>query len=107
MTSRKIRIETVYNVGPKFCIYLSIYLTPEQQRFIANSLHNYFPIHSQIPGLPEAHAIQVPPELLGPAGPWALTRSLPNRIRCTTAANLKRGLESIVAGYQVARGPDF
>ena len=27
------------------------------------------PIHSQIPGFPEAHAIEVPPELLSPSGP--------------------------------------
>ena len=44
-----------------------------------------FPIHYQIPGFTEAHAIQISPELLGPAGPWAPTRSLPTRITCASA----------------------
>ena len=49
--------------------FILFYLSHAGAAKARSELPPSFPIHSQIPGLPEAHAIQVSPELLGPAGP--------------------------------------
>ena len=56
-------------------IYLSHTLAAKASR----ELPPLFPIHSQIPSFPEAHAVEVPTELLSPGSPGPTTGAFPTR----------------------------
>ena len=76
---------------------MSIYLMPEQQK-ARRELPPLFPIHSQMSSLPEAHAIEVPTELLGPGSPGAIAGVFPIQPRRATTASPYCGPKRVVGG---------
>ena len=76
-------------------IYLSIYLTPEQQRLVANSLHFFLSIARY-----QASQRPVPSRsiLLGPGSPGATAGAFLTRPRCSTTASPYCGPKRVVGG---------
>ena len=63
------------------CSYTCIYLSRALEANSNSEIPPFVVIHSKISSLPEAHTIEVPPQLLGPGDPETSTGSLPTRIR--------------------------